>query len=144
MAYIVNESESISGFARPITFKEPARRLLLELLKEDPEASGMLRSDTIEMVAPELFGGQVLRGESPLNLIVFPRFQPDQNIEMRQLSKAEAAFELMRCLANARNLTDHGLSEAARVAAVTPAYSLSYGDTEAAGRSVIQLLQNQP
>ncbi len=140
MVHIANESDTISGFARPITIKAPARQLLLELLKEDWPPGGMLQSEPIYMVSPELFGAQILAGDSPLDLIIFPRYQPDQKVEIRQLSKALTAFELMKCLANARNLTDHGFSEAVRLAAATPAYSLSYGDTEQAGRSVSQLL----
>jgi hypothetical protein len=144
MVYIATESDVISGFARPITIKAPARSLLLELLKENRAAGGMLGSEPVDIIDPELFGAEVVKGDSPLDLIIFPRYRPGQKVEIRQLSKALTAFELMKCLANARNLTDHGFSEAVRLAAAAPAYSLSYGDTEQAGRSVTQLLQNQP
>jgi len=144
MVYIANASHAISGFARPITIKAPGRQLLPELLKEGQPAGRMLESESVDMIDPNLFGAEVVIGDSPLDLIIFPRYRPDQEVEMLRLSKAQAAFELMKCLANARNLADHGFSEAVQLAAATPAYALNYANTEQAGRSIIQLLQNQP
>ena len=138
MAYVPGGSNSFSGFARPITIKAAARHLLPELLKKRELGSNMLlHSEPVDMIAPELFGAQVVTAPSPLDLIIFPQFQTDQDVELAQLSNAQTAFELMKCLANARNLSDHGLSEAARLAKSTPALSLRYGDTDEAGRSIL-------
>ncbi len=46
----------------------------------------------------------------------------------------------MKCLANDRNLSDHGLSEAVRLASLAPAYSLYYSELGEAGHTIIKLL----
>jgi hypothetical protein len=138
MVYIASASSSVSGFTRPITIKSPARHLLPQLLIEDRASNGILHSESIDMIAPEQFGAQVVKDLPSLDLIIFPRFETDQTVQMERLSKAQTAYELMKCLANARNMDDHGFSEAVRIAKSTPAYSLSYGDTEQAGRSIMR------
>ena len=143
MVYIANESKFFSGFARPITIKSPARHLLPHLLREGRASNGMLQSESVDMIAPEQFDAQVVKVPSPLDLIIFPHFESGQPIKLDPLTKAQTAFELMKCLANARNLVDHGLSQAVRIAKSTPAYSLSYGDTEQAGRSVMRLILDE-
>lgn len=114
------------------------------LLSGPVDDSDILRGEPVDMVQPESFGAKLHVGDSPLDLIVFPTYRPDHDLELNRLTKAAAAYELMRCLANARNLADHGLPEALRLANAVPAYALSYSDLEQAGRSIIQLLQNQP
>jgi len=138
LVFIASASNSVRGFTRPITIKSPARHLLPELLIEDYASNGILQSESLDMIAPEQFGAQVVKILSSLDLIIFPHFAADQSIQVERLSKAQTAFELMKCLANARNLDDHGLHEAVRLAKSTPAYSLSYGNTEEAGRHIMR------
>jgi hypothetical protein len=138
MVYIGNSSKTMSGFTRPITIKLPARHMILEILKEDRTNDGMMHGEAVDMISPELFGAEVVKGDASLDLIVFPQYQADHKIEMRQLSKAQAAFELMKCLANARNLPQHGLPEVVRLAESTPAYQLNYNNLDEAGQ-LIQL-----
>jgi len=143
MVFIASASNSVSGFTRPITIKSPARHLLPQLLIEDRASNGILHSESLDMIAPEQFGAQVVNILSSLDLIIFPHFEADQPNKLDPLTKAQTAFELMKCLANARNLDDHGLSEAVRLAKSTTAYSLSYGDTEQAGRSIMGLILDE-
>lgn len=143
LVYLPTGSDVVCGFSRPITFKRPARHLLSGLLSAQSDASSVFRADPVDMIFPESFGSDVLAEELPPDLIVFPNYQPDRELELHPLSKALAAYELMKCLANARNLDDHGLSEAVRLADMVPAYSLSFSNLEQAGETISQLLQNQ-
>ncbi|HSG16020.1 MAG TPA: hypothetical protein VLE70_06820 [Anaerolineae bacterium] len=144
MVFVPTNGDAFSGFARPLTIKPTARHLMPALLSGPVDDSDILRGEPVDMVQPESFGAKLHVGDSPLDLIVFPTYRPDHDLELNRLTKAAAAYELMRCLANARNLADHGLPEALRLANAVPAYALSYSDLEQAGRSIIQLLQNQP
>ena len=60
--------------------------------------------------------------------IVFPHFQSDADLEYEQLSSARTAFELAKCLINARNLSQNGFPEIMRLAQTVPAWRLVYGD----------------
>ena len=142
MVYIPSASSSVSGFTRPITIKSPARYLMPQLMKTDRQANGVLHSEALDMIAPKQFGAQLVNSLPTLDLIIFPHFEADRSVQLERLSKAETSFELMKCLANARNLDDHGLSETVRLAKSTPAYSLSYGDTGQAGNYILGLLLN--
>jgi hypothetical protein len=140
MVFVASGSDQFRGFTRPITIKSPARHLLPQLLKKERLVNGILQSESLDMVAPEQFGVQVAKNLSSIDLIIFPHFEASQGVQLARLSKAEAAFELMKCLANARNLEDHGLSEAVRLAKTTPGYSLGYGDSAQAERAIRQLV----
>ena len=118
-----------------------ARHLLPELLPKQVDDNAILRGEHVDMILPETFGAELHRGDSSLDLIIFPAYQPDRELELSRLSKASAACELMRCLANARNLADHGLPEATRLVGVAPAYSLTFSDLDQSGESVLRLLR---
>lgn len=140
MVFVPSGSNLFSGFSRPLTIKSPARHLLPDLLKMQTTTNGMLQSELQDMIAPEQFGGQVANKPKSLDLLLFPHFESEQNIQLAALSRAQTAYELMRCLANARNLEDHGFTEAVRLAKSAPAYSLRFGDTEQAGRAIMRLV----
>ena len=144
LVFVAADGDVFSGFARPLTIKPKARHLLPGLLSEQANPTGILHGEHVDMILPESFGADPHGGDSPRDLIVFPTYQAGHELELRRLSRASAAYELMRCLANARNLADHGLPEAMRLASATPAYALSYSDLERAGAAIIQLLQERP
>ncbi len=140
MVFVISGKNQFRGFSRPLTIKSSAWYLLDQLLTDKRLANGILQSESLDMISPKQFGAQVIKDLSPVDLIIFPHFEAGQEVQLAHLSKADAAFELMKCLANARNLKDHGLSEAVRLARTTPAYSLGYGDSAQAGRAIRQLV----
>lgn len=64
----------------------------------------------------------------PCGMIVLPRFVPGCRLEITSVSPADAAFRLMACNLNARNLPDGGLRAIARVSRAAPCVTLQYGD----------------
>ncbi|HZU87178.1 MAG TPA: hypothetical protein VFF78_06820 [Anaerolineaceae bacterium] len=60
-------------------------------------------------------------------LLVFPNFQPGQVFQVQALSRAEAVFELLRALVNARHLPNSGLVAMGALAQRAPAFRLTYG-----------------
>ena len=141
LLYVAEGSDLVRGFARPLTIKPSARHLLPGLLKVPVDDPGILRAGTADMIHPPSFGSDLVSGDSPPGLIIFPTYQEECQFELRPLSTAQAAFELMSFLANARNLAGHGLPQAIRLAGAAPAYSLTFSDLEQAGRSIIDLLR---
>jgi hypothetical protein len=142
MVFIPTGGEAFSGFTRPIAIKVPARHLLPSLVKQQSDREVAIHSP-VEMLPPETLGAAIVEGAAPLNLFVFPAYQEERPVELTPLSKAQTTYELMKCLANARNLDQHGLPEAIRLAKTTPAYALTFSDLDQAGRTIIRLLRNE-
>ena len=88
----------------------------------------ILSTDTTDLIPPALFAPNTTLSEPPLGLIIFPNYQANGEFELRQLSKAEAGLELMQCLINARNLSEHGFPEITRLVRSAPAYKMTYAD----------------
>jgi hypothetical protein len=144
MAFIAAGSDVFSGFPRPLSIKAPARPLLLELLGGSWPDSGLMKGAAADLIQAEQLGAQVVRQALPLSLVLFPHYRPDRvpgsDIGLHLLSKAEAAYELMGCLANGRNLHDHGLFETIRLAQLAPAYRLVLADQHTAGPLILDLI----
>jgi hypothetical protein len=140
MVFLANGSDDVLGFSRPITIKAAARHLVPPRV-DTWRDQGFSVTDPVEMIAPESLGATVVEGALTLDLIVFPEYRDGTQTALRPLTKAQAAFELMKCLANARNLAEHGLPEAIRLASHVQSYALTYSDMNQAGRSVISLLR---
>ncbi|NJN95931.1 MAG: hypothetical protein HC875_18395 [Anaerolineales bacterium] len=50
----------------------------------------------------------------------------------------------MQCLINARNLPEHGFPEIVRLAALAPAYKISYAHFDQIGGQIEMLLNSNP
>lgn len=61
-------------------------------------------------------------------LIVLPQFKSGSALEIRSLSPGEAAFRLMACNLNARNLADGGVRTISALSRAAPCITLQYGD----------------
>ncbi|MCD6577164.1 MAG: hypothetical protein J7K66_04025 [Anaerolineaceae bacterium] len=127
--FVPLDSQICMGFTRPAVLKAGSLELLpdlgkqtkLELRKVDGRVYGWL----IGVSALNALGME----QTPMiKSIVFPHFQSDADLEYEQLSSARTAFELAKCLINARNLSQNGFPEIMRLAQTVPAWRLVYGD----------------
>lgn len=87
-------------------------------------------ADGSAWVSPDSFRVNCLRSEASPRLAILPRYEANAGFTVQQLSQAQAAFALMQHLVNARNLPQHGLSAAARLAVLLTAFSIVYSDVE--------------
>lgn len=130
LVFIVHDDTAVQALARPLNFKCAGRAVWQSLLPPATDLSDLLGSTTTDLVPPEWFNPQpTLAGPprpTPLNLIIFPRFQPNAEFNLHLLTKAQAGLELMQCLVNARNLPGHGFDDISRLARAVPAYRLTY------------------
>jgi hypothetical protein len=127
--FVLLNSQICTGFTRPVVLKSGSLDLFpnlaeqskLELRMGDGQPAGWL----IGVSALNALG----MDHTPLiKSFVFPHFQPGSGFKYEQLSAAHTAFELARCLINARNLVQNGFPEVLRLAQAVPAWRLVYGD----------------
>ncbi len=76
------------------------------------------------------FAPAVMTAQAPLacGMIILPRFVPGNRLEITSHTPADAAFLLMACNLNARNLPDGGLRAIAALSRAAPCVTLQYGD----------------
>lgn len=130
MAFVPDGAESMQTYTRPLNVKAPARDALRPFFDFEADADRVLGHEGGCLVPPELVSFSGPRAETPVSLVVFPRYVTGAELALEPLSKARAGLALMECLVNARNLPDHGFAEIARLARLAPAYRLRYSRFE--------------
>jgi hypothetical protein len=116
------------GFARPINIKKAARQLMMDIFPIAVDPAGMMRTASIDLILPEMFGAGGVASHVPIRSMIFPIYTAGAAFELRKISKARASLELMQCLINARNLPEHGFPTVIQVASEIPAYKMIYSD----------------
>jgi hypothetical protein len=149
LVFIPTGSETMQAFTRPLNLKRPARPIWRNLVTGSIWPELVLTDLAMDLVLPDLLQPAVKQTSKiieisevcwPLRLIVFPRYRPDDEFSLSPLSKAQATKALLEGLVNARNLPEHGLPEAVRLARAIPAYQMSYSDFAQIGLQLERLL----
>ncbi|MCJ7625909.1 MAG: hypothetical protein MUO76_20645, partial [Anaerolineaceae bacterium] len=129
--FVPLKSQTCTGFTRPIVLKKGSLDLFPDLQNQPKlelrNADDQLYSWLIGVSALNPLG---MEHTPPIKAIVFPYFQPGSDLTYEPLSAAHTAFELAKCLINARNLTQNGFPEVLRLAQAVPAWRLTYGDVQ--------------
>jgi hypothetical protein len=140
LVYVPHGSDQMLPFVRPLNLKRPARAALENHYDLAGNAPGILSGPTSDLLAPAVLGlGQQRR--PTLQLILLPRYDCGGEPSFRRLSAAQAGLALMECLVNARNLPQHGFSEAVRLAQSAPSYKIQYSHFDQIEEPVAGLLQ---
>ena len=129
--FVSLDSRMCTGFTRPAVLKLGSLDLFPNLAAQSKlelrRGSGQPYGWLIGVSALNALGMQ----HTPLiKSFIFPHFQPGSGFKYEQLSAAHTAFELARCLINARNLVQNGFPEVLRLAQAVPAWRLVYGDLQ--------------
>ena len=140
MVFFPAGSQAMQSYTRPLNLKSPSRAALKDFFDFAGQAGRLLSTPYGDLIPPGLLSFAGPRQETPLRLIIFPRYQAGCDPLCRPLSKAQAGLALMECLVNARNLPGHGFSEITRLARVAPAYKLRYSRFEQIGGQIATLL----
>jgi hypothetical protein len=150
LVFINKASARLCAFCRPLHLKTPAigtmERITGLALRDDPSRgapAGVLRSREGVLISARLLNRDTRYSTPAVKLIVFPKYRAGAPLDLRRLSKAEAAMHLMESLVNARNLTRHGLDEVTRLVRQAPAYGVTYGQVEES-QAAIRSLIDQP
>jgi len=126
MVFVPHGANHLQAFTRPLNLKHPSKPAMQDYVDFEGQAAHILRSPHSYLISPEVLSSADTPIEPPLGLIVFPRYLPDEDFELRSLSKAQAGLALMQCLVNARNLQGYGFPEIVRLAQAAPACRLTY------------------
>ena len=140
MAFFPAGSHAMQPYTRPLNLKSGARAALKDWFDFEGQADRLLSTAYGDLIPPELLSFAGPRAETPLSLIIFPRYAAGSEFELRPLSRAQTGLALMERLVNARNLADHGFSEIVRLARSVRAYQMRYADFAQIGDRIERLL----
>ncbi|MCB8983022.1 MAG: hypothetical protein H6659_04315 [Ardenticatenaceae bacterium] len=119
------------GLVRPLVLKEALPPAWAPWLPDPTSSPLAAMTDGTHWILPAWMGAAVAAGPVPLGLLLFPTYRAAAPLAIRPLSTAEAAFQLLQNLVNARNLPDKGVSAAAEIARRVPAYQITYDEATA-------------
>jgi hypothetical protein len=139
MVYVPQGADAFHAFTRPLNLKVGSLPVLASVLDLESRPDAVLEHPAGVLIAPALFGAPASRPVYPLRRILFPRYRPQGEFELRPLSGAQAGKGLMECLVNARNLPGRGFREVARLARVVPAWQMEYSHFEQIEGSLLQM-----
>lgn len=127
------EVPSFTALSRPLVLKNRTNAVTSK--KQDQ----LIVAGTNAIIWPQSISpGNQLRD---CRLVIFPHFEHGTPLRIDSLSAAEAAFRLMACNVNARNLPDHGLGIVTSFALEVPAIVLHYGDFDQLDGGIDALLK---
>ena len=140
IVFPVNGGE-IGGFCRSITLK-PGSSFIWQRWLRNTEADGFHQfEDGRVWIAPTLLNPHAVQTRVTPRILIFPRYSPEKELNIRPLTAASALFHLLQCLVNARNFSDGGLAPTTRLARQVTAYTLTYSDIESAALWIKQTVQ---
>jgi hypothetical protein len=117
------------GLRRALTFKGSAGDVLTDMLGGLEGRTDVLRDHSHILLAPSALRPGASSVESiRIERIIFPVYQKDAPYLLQPLTPAQTGLALMQCLINARNLSEHGFPEIARLARQVRAVQVQYGD----------------
>lgn len=127
LVFILWNADGCQAFPRPLQLKTPAREMFAPFWDASHQAQPCLHACASDLVSPARVQTPDFSYTTPIHCIIFPGYAPEHPLRIQRLSQAQCGLMLMQCLANARNLPEHGFPEIVRLARSIPAYRLIYG-----------------
>jgi hypothetical protein len=147
LVLIEAETLRIIGLHRPLYLRAPLLQFVAEHIGERQKAQrdgydkGLFRSQRGMLVHIDHLRANNLYSQPAVTQIVFPRYLAKAPPRLERLSEAHACMRLMEHMVNARNLKNHGVQLASRLARRVPAYVLTYDDLDSAERLIGEALR---
>ncbi|MDM8518439.1 hypothetical protein QUF64_00215 [Anaerolineales bacterium HSG6] len=139
--FLTPNSHVMHSFTRPLNLKLPSRPVLESVLDYETHADQILTDSHADLVPPALLGCPKPGGTPPLKLILFPIYDAQaEQLSWQEQSKAQTGLRLMQTIINARNLPQHGFSQATWLAKTVPAIKLCYNSFDQLGDQIEQYL----
>jgi len=140
LVHVDMQALCVSGFARPLHLKEPARALFAGVVDVDG-GDAIMASPLGTHISPTRLGARAARRARPC-AVVLPAYRAGAPLDLHPLAKAQAATRLMGCLVNARDRPQHGFGEVAGLVQAVPAFAMTYSDLEEAGAQLETMLRS--
>jgi hypothetical protein len=131
---ILLDGDCIKGLTRSIFLKHGSAFVWQNRLSNIDSSKMHRFADNAVWIDPQLFHADAPLYSAAPRLLIFPQYVPAAMLEARKLTNAETLFHLLQNLVNARNLPNHGMDVAARLARQVTAYTLTYSDLESASQ----------
>lgn len=133
---------TVSGFCRSLVLKRGSD-FIWDRWRDQAEVDGLLRfKDGTAWVTPTLLNPVAPRSEVPPSLLLFVRYAAEAALEVERLTSANALFQMLQTLVNARNFADRGMNSASQLARQVPAFAVTYSDVEGVGEWIRTQIRN--
>ncbi|HED13685.1 MAG TPA: hypothetical protein ENI62_08530 [Gammaproteobacteria bacterium] len=126
LAFLPTDSTRVECLMRPVIIKNAAREMMTEFLGLAEQEQDFYPGPVAMMVPHRLIHLEFPQSCPEVGLLLFPRYQQDTDFQYTELTPAQAGMRLMSVLVNARNLSDHGFAQTARIAQTTRACQIQY------------------
>jgi len=128
---IEDNSKPIRPLRHPIVMDQEHAAILGRLTGNENIEEAISSAPGTGLVPWRLFAGS----ESSMNeaypaLILFAEFRPETEISLQAISPAQATMHIMANTVNGRNLSRHGMQQAAQLTRTIPALQLVYGNLQ--------------
>ncbi len=127
MVFVPDGTETLVPLARPLCIKRPARPALAEVFDFEKHTGAYLSVAAADLIPANLLHPDNVQSTPRLACMLFPRFQSGGDGAFERVTKARAGLALASTLVNARNLSEQGIPQVARIARSAPAVSIRYG-----------------
>lgn len=141
--FIENDSTTCTGFTRPAVLKKGSEQILPDLVADSQLSLSTPQGHQYGwMINPRLLNPIEKGAQLPIGCFIFTRYQPQGHLTCERLSPAATAFELAKCLINARNLLNRGFPQMLRLAHIRPGWKLSYNDLKDAQKCIEEIVSS--
>lgn len=124
--------ERVSGFPRSLVLKGGSSAIWKPWLEGADSKDYIKMEDGSAWIAPTLLNPSAVVEEARPQLVLFPTYKVDADLDAEKLTPAGTLFNLLQCLVNARNFEDHGMAAVKQLSQTVSAYKLIYSDIEQA------------
>jgi hypothetical protein len=141
---IGGQPAEMTGWPRPISLKKGSAFVWQHWLPEPARRNLARLPDETVFLEPTLLRQHSVCAAAAPRIIIFPHYRAGVSFAARPLSAAQATFQLLRGLVNAKNLPDRGFTATTRLARQAVAYCLTYADVARAAGWIEQLVSDTP
>ena len=140
--YFPWQTDDIHSFYRPLHLKKPSREVLAQSIDYDADNDLIMVGSHSDLIHPKLIRPANRYYQPAVQLILFPHYQADCELEWQELTSGQTGLELMQYLINARNLPAHGFEEIARLARKTKAIKFTYSSFQQIEKPIQELFKH--
>lgn len=120
----LDQDAQVLPLTRPINLKiGPSHKSWL--LADEPD--GIITSRYGSMIPHRLLNDNFEPRKPKVTDIIFPKYDPNTQADLKEISPAKSSLYLLRSHVNARNLQGHGVSEMASIVRQCRSFTLNYG-----------------
>ena len=119
-------TNTVQAFTRPINIKSAGLDAVRDIIDLDICQQHIKQSTSITLIPHQLIDSNNPAPIPPVSTIIFPKYDHLQPSHLKPISGAEAGLQIMQSNVIARNLPQHGFTDAVKLVKNIPSYQLQY------------------